>query len=361
MAMRADRVVAAAAVVGPPMADVLFLRRLHHATDVDAVARVLAQEHWIRFRQACVVMLRDVMAWRVAAVGGAGQQAWQVPTDGDVEDWLATVTLYRHWKREDVYDGRRWVARVYAGTVERPSAQAHAPSRSLCLLAAPFFGEGPRARNGGELVQQMAQFVHDLKQPLATMAMSLAMMQPSAEQRQYAERCRRSIDRQREMLEDLPHLIGARRATHESVRLDKLLAAVVEDVRTHGEARAVTVQLELRVGANIVGSYTGLRRAIGNVVLNAVQMTPPNSTVTLLLERRRVGVAIEVRDQGPGVPLPLREQLFQPFVSKRPGGCGLGLAVARSVAREHGGTVRFVDGAGGRVRFELPRAQVHPH
>jgi signal transduction histidine kinase len=358
MAMRAERVAAAVGVVGPPMVDVLFLRRLHHAADPDAMARVLAQEHWMRFGQPCVVMLRDAAKWRVAAVGGAGKQAWLMPLEGEVEPWLATVTPFRHWRREDVYDGRRWVARVYAGAVERPSAQRYAPSHALCLLAAPFFGDASRARNGSELAKQMAQLVHDLKQPLAAMAMSLAMMHPSGDQRQYAERCRRSIDRQREMLDDLPLLVGARQATHEPVRLDKLVAALADDVRAHADSRRVTVRLEPCPAVTIVGSPAGLRRAIGNVVLNAVQMTPPDSTVTLLVQRRRSGVTVEIRDEGPGVPRAAREQLFQPFVTKRPGGSGLGLAVARSVAREHGGSVRFVDGPGGRVRFVFPRVPV---
>ncbi|MDB4966174.1 MAG: hypothetical protein JWN44_1863 [Myxococcales bacterium] len=63
-------------------------------------------------------------------------------------------------------------------------------------------------------------------------------------------------------------------------------------------------------------------------------------------------------ERSTGVPRAGREALFQPFVARRPGGSGLGLPVARSVARQHGGTVRFVDGPGGSVRFAFPHAGV---
>ena len=95
------------------------------------------------------------------------------------------------------------------------------------------------------------------------------------------------------------------------------------------------------------------------MVLNAVQVTPPNTPVVITLRRARRGVTIDVHDCGPGVAPTLREQSFEPFVSRRPGGTGLGLAVARAVTEAHGGAVQFVDGEGGRVRFSFPRAQVH--
>ena len=63
--------------------------------------------------------------------------------------------------------------------------------------------------------------------------------------------------------------------------------------------------------------------------------------IAVRIARRGSGLRIVVRDDGEGVPPELRETLFQPFVSGREGGTGLGLAVSRGAARAHGGDLRL--------------------
>ena len=69
------------------------------------------------------------------------------------------------------------------------------------------------------------------------------------------------------------------------------------------------------------------------------------------------GVAIEVRDSGPGIPAELGEEIFSPFKTSKPFGTGLGLSIVRDYAQAHGGTVEVVDDphrAGARLRVTLP-------
>jgi signal transduction histidine kinase len=140
---------------------------------------------------------------------------------------------------------------------------------------------------------------------------------------------------------------------------DLTVAALVQGLRDQLgprlEARGVC--LECRVDApdaGLRGSPQALAGALGNLVDNACEAGARRVRLTAL----RVGadrLAMDVADDGPGVPPGLRERLFRPFFTTRSGGSGLGLAVARAVAEAHGGTVGLVDDSGGaRFRVELP-------
>ena len=100
-------------------------------------------------------------------------------------------------------------------------------------------------------------------------------------------------------------------------------------------------------------STSALEEAIRNLVDNALRHTPPGRTVSVSV---RPGATIEVRDRGPGVPLELREEVFEPFWSaacKSQGGAGLGLAIVREALQLHGGSVEIADAAGGGAIFRL--------
>ncbi len=95
-----------------------------------------------------------------------------------------------------------------------------------------------------------------------------------------------------------------------------------------------------------------VRQALMNLVLNALQASPPGGTVQVRLGRSGDFAALEVEDGGPGVPEEMSPRLFTPFVSGREGGTGLGLSVTRSIARAHGGDVTY-GRVGGRTVFRL--------
>ena len=99
-----------------------------------------------------------------------------------------------------------------------------------------------------------------------------------------------------------------------------------------------------------------IRRALDNLVGNAVQHTPAGGLVTIAAERAGARVRITVADTGPGVAPELRANLFEPFVTGRPDGIGLGLAIAREMVEAHDGrlTLDPPAGAGARFTIELP-------
>lgn len=120
-----------------------------------------------------------------------------------------------------------------------------------------------------------------------------------------------------------------------------------------GRARDdVLAEVAVEPGLTLHGDESLLERALENVVRNAYQVSPPHAA--LRLEGRVAGAFAElvVEDSGPGLALSPSEAL-RPFRSARPGGLGLGLALAHKLVRLHGGSIRFEPVARGGLRVVL--------
>lgn len=101
-----------------------------------------------------------------------------------------------------------------------------------------------------------------------------------------------------------------------------------------------------------------ISRALDNLVLNAREASPPGAPVELHVAAENGKAVVEVLDRGPGLPPGLRGRLFEPFVSTKQRGSGLGLALVRAIVQEHGGTIALEDrdGGGACARLTLPLA-----
>ena len=95
-----------------------------------------------------------------------------------------------------------------------------------------------------------------------------------------------------------------------------------------------------------------IRRALDNLVLNAIEAAPAHSDILVRARIEGELLSLSVRDAGVGPPASIREHLFEPFVTGRPDGTGLGLSLVREIAHAHGGTAGFASDANGTV-FEI--------
>lgn len=127
------------------------------------------------------------------------------------------------------------------------------------------------------------------------------------------------------------------------------------------EARAREVRWDPRLGpAPAVVEPESVRRAVVNLVRNALEASPPGSAVEIVTEADGPGrVRLAVRDRGPGPDAELAERVFEAFVTTKPDGTGLGLAVVHQVAAEHGGRacLRPREGGGAEAVLELSRGE----
>ena len=101
----------------------------------------------------------------------------------------------------------------------------------------------------------------------------------------------------------------------------------------------------------LLGHYDPLRRAFGNIIRNAVEACEGKGRIELAARREDGAVRIEIGDHGPGVPPELADRLFDPYVSGKSGGTGLGLALAKQTIEMHQGTIAVQPTPGGGATF----------
>lgn len=130
-------------------------------------------------------------------------------------------------------------------------------------------------------------------------------------------------------------------------------------------ARQYRVRLDLRTDGSepqLPFDHDRMIQVLQNLLSNAIKFSPPESTVTVRMERRDRHVRISVSDHGSGIPQQFRERIFQKFAqadatdSRRKGGTGLGLSICKSIVEEHGGEISFESepGEGTAFHVDLP-------
>lgn len=159
------------------------------------------------------------------------------------------------------------------------------------------------------------------------------------------------VDRLANTVEELLHLSsgGERRVEGAAVGIDDLAAAAVARWMPAARERAIALELRPQAGAATVwAARADLERALDALIENALRYSPPHAVVTI----RSAATRIEVNDTGPGIPPEERQLVLERFHRGRagrsgPSGHGLGLAIARELAREWGGDILLQDRSGG--------------
>ena len=202
----------------------------------------------------------------------------------------------------------------------------------------------------------LAAISHDLKTPLTRTQLRIEEID-NAELRQSIDA---DLGEMRAMIDSsLDFLEGDR--TGEPVR-DVDLTAILESVRDDLSDMGHTAELASDAKVIMRGRHLALKRAFTNLLTNAVKF---GSRVDVGVKRQSDRITVTVDDDGPGIPPEQREAVFAPFYrleasrNRETGGVGLGLTVARSIVRGHGGDVVLVDGPSGglRVVVTLPVLQ----
>ena len=216
-----------------------------------------------------------------------------------------------------------------------------------------------------------ADAAHELRTPLTVLRggieVALRMERTPEEYRRVLSSSLEEVQRLIRLAEDLL-LLSRSLAGPEGARtrldLEPLVLEVFEVGARLGHAAGVAVRVDATTPPAVIGDGAALRRALLNLVENAVKYTPPGGKVEIGLAGADGFAEITVADTGIGIDPAETERIFEPFHrldaarAHDTGGAGLGLAIARSIVVAHGGTiaVESAPGAGSRFTVRLPAA-----
>jgi len=152
---------------------------------------------------------------------------------------------------------------------------------------------------------------------------------------------------------DLLHFSSDREPQWLKFGIARLLDEVCQSLAPQLEAQGIQLEIDCPEQLSLRADRDMLRRAILNLVLNALDAMPSGGLLTITVCPSAAGVEIEVGDSGPGISDDLLERLFEPFFTTKSNGTGLGLAIVERIAQTHGGQVVALNGAEGGAAFTL--------
>jgi len=203
---------------------------------------------------------------------------------------------------------------------------------------------------------------HEFRQPLSRMRFNLELLYKAEDQQAREQRIakmERGFGELEELVKELMLYMHMETDLNvpekKSLSLGTVLPELVDERRSLRPEIDVTIQSDPDNDIHLDASEIHFRRAIGNLISNAVMAA--KSEVTLDVSRNDRGINIGITDDGDGIPPPDRERVFKPFVrlddsrSRDLGGVGLGLAIVYRILELHGGIVEIVDTEGKGARF----------
>jgi signal transduction histidine kinase len=253
------------------------------------------------------------------------------------------------------------------------SAVANALMLVAVVLLAGTLAERLRA-TGGQLLKAEARadqaereaalgrlaagLAHEIRNPLGAISGSVALLgsspDASAEQRQLYDIIQREAARLNDLLSDMLDLANPRVPELVPTRVLRVARDVV-DLAGHSGRGGTDVAVEAGGDADVQASADEamLRQMLWNLVRNAVQASNPGDVVAVDVANVDGRAVVQIVDHGPGLSSEAKDRIFDPFYTTRSKGTGIGLAVVRRIADQHGYRIRVFDTPGGGATFSI--------
>ena len=215
--------------------------------------------------------------------------------------------------------------------------------------------QAARAERLATFGQLVGSIGHDLRNPLGVIETSLFILRSRGGI--VDERVKKHLDRIGDQLgvangiiTNLLDMIRNKPLSKERVQLEAVMSSAAEAVP---RPEAVQYRVEGLAGMEVDGDPIQLRQVFVNLLSNAVEAAGAEGEVLVLARRAADGVSVAVEDSGPGVDPGTARRLFEPLITTKDRGIGLGLALVKRIVERHGGSVRYEPRQGGGARFTV--------
>jgi signal transduction histidine kinase len=260
------------------------------------------------------------------------------------------------------------VESAYEGRQEELAAARRAVGRILDLELAimlhtyreDLLAQQARAERLATFGQLVASIGHDLRNPLGVIETSLFILRGRAgddeRTKKHLQRIGEQLGVANGIITNLLDIIRNRPVSKERVNLDGVIGDAADSVARPESVRYASDGI---AGLAVAGDSAQLRQVFVNLLTNAVEAVSPAGEVRVQGGQAEDGVVITVEDSGPGVDATTARRLFEPLITTKEKGVGLGLALVKRIVERHGGTIDYEPRAGGGARFvvRLPREE----
>jgi signal transduction histidine kinase len=268
-----------------------------------------------------------------------------------------------------------WAAGILTGVLaERGRKQRADLERTTQRLTEVYqelqdnFERMKRAERLFALGQLSAGLAHELRNPLASIAGAVGILQRSLRLERKDAECLEIIGKECQRLNDLlGHFLDFARPRTPRYQITDLRTVIdsVMELAAHAIGRkAIRMRKELPGQlAPVECDPELLKQVLLNLMINAIQATPEEGEVLLSAGPRNDRLLIQVKDEGCGIDAADRDRIFDPFFTTKETGTGLGLSVTHQIVEQHGGILTAETNAGKGMTFSvsLPLRQKRPH
>ena len=209
--------------------------------------------------------------------------------------------------------------------------------------------------------------VHDLSHPIQNIGNSCKLIVKMFEDAEYRETFKRTIERElaqvKRVLDDLRNVARPIPMQRFPLDVNKALGELVESMQPTASQSGLRIDTEFVFSQLYVeGDLFALNRVYRNLVMNAMQATPPGGRVVVRTRREDRDAVIEVADTGCGIPKERIATIFEDFVTTKRRGLGLGLAISKKIVEQLDGTITVTSevGVGSTFTLRFPLTEARP-
>jgi signal transduction histidine kinase len=209
--------------------------------------------------------------------------------------------------------------------------------------------------------------VHDLSHPIMNIGNSCKLIVKMFDDQEYRETFKRTIERElaqvKRVLDDLRNVARPMPLQRFPIDLNKEIAELVESMQSTAAKAGLTIETEFVFGPLFVeADLFALNRVYRNLIMNALQATPPRGHVIVRTQRDASQATVQVSDTGCGIPKERLETVFEDFVTTKRRGLGLGLAISKKIVEQLDGTITVASevGVGSTFTLRFPLTQARP-